>query len=132
MSATEYGPTDVARHALLRLEDHGPELDAYLAERWWTGGYQAVRVGTVVADVCAVGHGGHYDEVLEDDREGEVMSALAEHLAPLYCSGDESEAYLLLTIVRDEWCKRLREEVPVLLDRWAHYGFEVSGVEAEA
>lgn len=126
-------PQDVARHPLLSNTDHGPELGKYLADRWWTSpqDLQSVYVGAVIADVCAVGYGGHYDEVLEDAQEGKIMTALAEWLAPVYANGDEAEMYLVLTIVRDEWCMRLRTTEADVLEAWLDEGFGISGVEAE-
>lgn len=79
----------------------------------------APTVAEFVATTCAVGYGGHYDEVLEDCREGQVLADLAADLEELCVN------YEQLVRVRDEWCRRLRTAAEQALRHWRDGGFDV-------
>jgi hypothetical protein len=90
----------------------------------WPGGGGELRVAEAIAQTSAVGYGGHLDEVLEDDREGEVLRALADHLAPTY-GLTWQRAYDLLLQVRDEHSARLRQAIAEAEERWRREGHVV-------
>ncbi len=115
----EYSADDLARHELrlaeLQLADPHPG-DLVTEVEYGRGG--RLTVAAAIAQTCAVGYGGHYGEVLEDEREGVVLSALAAHLAPIYRL-EEGHAYSLLLHVRDEWTARLAHCAAEAQQRWA-------------
>lgn len=113
----EYSAHDLALYPLTQPAHHESVLQTFLSENYWENGVTEVRVAQVIAESWAVGYGGHYGEVIEEHEEGEILFALAEHLAPKF-QLETSKAYDLLCLVRDEWSSRVRSANDHALKVW--------------
>jgi hypothetical protein len=92
----KYTAQDLARHALSAEE----------AEVYMSNG-RDMTVAELIVETCAVGYGGHYDEMLEDHYEGETIVALAAQLAPLY-KMTTRQAEIYLGQIHDCWIARVK------------------------
>lgn len=125
-NGTGYGPYDLARYPLLNTSKEIPEI---VRERclWppdapWPARSGELLVVEAITQTCAVGYGGHYAEVLEDDTEGEVLRALADYLAPKFHLNWQ-RAYDMLEEIRVAYVTRLRAAMFESEAKWRSQGF---------
>lgn len=119
----KYAPHDLGWHPVV-IDDRTPPVLQDILEWHATQRGGPMIAAEMIMHATAIGYGGHYDEVTEQSQEFDVLSALAEYLAPKY-NMDGDEAYFLLTQVRDEFCFRLRAAKQVVAERWRNEGYVV-------